>query len=191
MERASFEDELAKESIHLRIKIIIPAEPGEDEGYNNEDDEDDVKCHLMRASGRANTNNISNNDRARLADRNSSNTGWMAAPDWLVIDHNLTGSSHSLLNRPTNTLREKPLRMTNLTDWEYNHLISISYPNRSDSPLYHVLVTPRANLSHKSRLTECPDGIDLGSKADGLAVICFGRPNTWSINLTMVLIKHP
>ncbi|KAI8443130.1 hypothetical protein BY996DRAFT_6458785 [Phakopsora pachyrhizi] len=77
--RASFEDELAKESIHLRIKIIRPAEPGEDEGYNNEDDEDDVKGHLMRASGRANTNNISNNDRARLADRNSSNTGWMAA----------------------------------------------------------------------------------------------------------------
>ncbi|CAH7674865.1 hypothetical protein PPACK8108_LOCUS9798 [Phakopsora pachyrhizi] len=158
MERASFEDELAKESIHLRIKIIRPAEPGEDEGYNNEDDEDDVKGHLMRASGRANTNNISNNDRARLADRNSSNTG-------------------------------------------------------SDSPLYHVLVTPRANLSHKSRLTECPDGIDLGSsgicsyqrksclrdlpskseggEADGLAVICFGRPNTWSINLTMVLIKYP
>ncbi|CAH7681919.1 hypothetical protein PPACK8108_LOCUS14593 [Phakopsora pachyrhizi] len=109
MERASFEDELAKESIHLRIKIIRPAEPGEDEGYNNEDDEDDVK---------ANNNNISNNDRARLADRNSSNTGWMAAPDWLVIDHNLTGSSHSLLNWPTNTLREKPLRMTNLTDWD-------------------------------------------------------------------------
>ncbi|KAI8457238.1 hypothetical protein BY996DRAFT_6458241 [Phakopsora pachyrhizi] len=180
MERASFEDELAKESIHLRIKIIRPAEPGEDEGYNNEDDEDDVKGHLMRASGRANTNNISNNDRARLADRNSSNTGWMAASDWLVIDHNLTGSSHSLLNRPTNTLREKPLRMTNLTDW--------------DSTLPQKLWVQPSDLHlipKQIRFSTLPCPITRGRAADGLAVICFGRPNTWSINLTMVLIKHP
>ncbi|CAH7667113.1 hypothetical protein PPACK8108_LOCUS1498 [Phakopsora pachyrhizi] len=171
MERASFEDELAKESIHLRIKIIRPAEPGEDEGYNNEDDEDDVK---------ANTNNISNNDRARLADRNSSNTGWMAAPDWLVIDHNLTGSSHSLLNQPTNTLREKPLRMTNLTDW--------------DSTLPQKLWVQPSDLHlipKQIRFSTLPCPITRGRAADGLAVICFGRPNTWSINLTMVLIKHP
>ncbi|CAH7689366.1 hypothetical protein PPACK8108_LOCUS24424, partial [Phakopsora pachyrhizi] len=143
------------------------------------DDEDDSKHQQHH-----------NNDRARLADRNSSNTGWMAAPDWLVIDHNLTGSSHSLLNRPTNTLREKPLRMTNLTDWDSTlpqklwvqpsdlHLI----PKQIRFSTLHVLVTPRANLSHKSRLTECPDGIDLGSKAKiNLEQICSGPSNPVSV----------
>ncbi|KAI8453915.1 hypothetical protein BY996DRAFT_4582534 [Phakopsora pachyrhizi] len=86
----------------------------------------------------------------------------------------------------------------------YDHLISISSPNRSDSPLYHALVTPRARLSLTSGLAEYPDGIDLGSsgicsyrrksclrdlsstseggEVDGLADIWFGRPKTWSIN---------